>query len=714
MTQAFLNTALLKRSLNHTGAPILKLVLTGAGLAIGMVAPVYGDTTNPSTTVTIDAGANIHAISPLIYGVNGIDYGIGSSTSQLAGIKAPVVRMGGDSTSRYNWQINADNRANDYYYESIADDSSVPGERADTFIGNAQPAGAAQMVTIPMQSYIAKLGANRSILWSYSIAKYGAQTGSDPYQPDAGTGISASTGAFINNDPTDANVPNTTTIQQAWIQHIVSKWGTAANGGLKYYILDNEPGFWDSTHRDVHPVGTHASEYLNDFLTYSALVKGVDSTALVVGPEESDWYTYFYTGYDLQYAAAHNYNGVDPDRQNVQGGLDYLPWLLQQIAAHDQTAGSRSLDVFSVHYYPQGPEYSDDTSQSTQLLRNQSTRELWDPSYHSQNVQVLATGNPGAVVDLIPLLKTWVSSYYPSTKIGITEYSWGADAYIGGATAQADVLGILGREGVDLATRWIQPDPSTPTYLAFKLYRNYDGAGSSFGDSSVSDMVVNPDNLSSFAATRTSDGALTVIIDNKVLSGSTPVTINLANFNAGSVAQVWQLTSANSIEQLTTVAVASNSLTTTVPAQSITLLVIPPQASTLNFAQWLAFYHVTGTGTATPKNDGVPNLLKYLDNIDPSRPMTAADRAALPTGSLTKTNGSQYLTLTYRQYKSATGLTVAVQTSTDLSTWSNDTNAADQPQATGTVDGTTGDPFMKVQIPVTGAQLFVRLNVTSQ
>ena len=33
------------------------------------------------------------------------------------------------------------------------------------------------------------VGPGRSTLWSFSIAKYGTQTGWDPYNPDAGNGI---------------------------------------------------------------------------------------------------------------------------------------------------------------------------------------------------------------------------------------------------------------------------------------------------------------------------------------------------------------------------------------------------------------------------------------------------------------------------------------------------------------------------------------------
>ena len=60
-----------------------------------------------------------------------------------------------------------------------------------------------------------------------------------------------------------------------------------------------------------------------------------------------------------------------------------------------------------------------------------------------------------------------------------------------GALAQADVLGIFGREGLDLATLWAAPIRSIlvlnwqPGAFAFRMYRNYDGQGAAFGDTSV-------------------------------------------------------------------------------------------------------------------------------------------------------------------------------------------------------------------------------------
>src|SRR5206468_6209614 len=143
---------------------------------------------------------------------------------------------------RYNWQLNADNRGADWFFESIGDPSAVAGERADTFISTSQAAGAQPMITIPMIDWVAKLGANRSKLASFSIAKYGAQTGNDwQWFPDAGNGIRTNGQYVSGNDPNDSNVPSNSTFQQGWMQHLVSRWGANASGGLRYYILDNEP-----------------------------------------------------------------------------------------------------------------------------------------------------------------------------------------------------------------------------------------------------------------------------------------------------------------------------------------------------------------------------------------------------------------------------------------------------------------------------------------
>jgi PKD repeat protein len=559
---------------------------------------------NPAVTISIDASANRHPINPNIYGVA---YGDSSTLSQL---NVPLNRLGGNNTTRYNWQLNADNRAADWFFESIGYSSAVAGEGADTFISNTKTASAESMITIPMIGWVAKLGSNRGKLASFSQAKYGAQTGNDwQWFPDAGNGILASSGQPITgNDPNDADVPADSSFQQAWVEHMVGKWGPANAGGLRYYILDNEHSIWHSTHADVHPNGATMDEIKAKILDYAAKIKAVDPAALVVGPEEWGWSGYLLSGYDQQYGSLHGWS-VMPDRNN-HGGMDYLPWLLSQLKQTSVAGGLRPLDVFSVHYYPQGGEFGNDTSTAMQLRRNRSTRSLWDPSYVDETW--IATQ-----VKLIPRLRGWVDTYYfPGTPIGITEYNWGAEGHINGATTQADILGIFGREGLDLGTRWTTPDPSTPTFRAIQMYRNYDGSKSTFGDTGVSATVPNPDNVSAFAAVRSSDGALTVIVVGKYLAGSTPATLNLSQFTAGTAAHVWQLTAANTIQHLPDVPISNGAITAQLPQQSITLFVIP--AGNGNQPP-------TAIATATPSSGTAPLAVAFdgTKSKDPDGTITA-------------------------------------------------------------------------------------------
>jgi hypothetical protein len=515
-------------------------------------------TVNPPTTVTVEVTKKRLPINPLIYGVTP------AASATPAALGATSSRWGGDQASRYNWRLNAFSWASDYFFQTQAYPGVKAGAAADAFVAQARAGGQQTMVTIPMIGWVASLGAKRSPLGSYSILKYGPQCATDPVVPIAGDGVATGCSTVITgNDPNDANVPDTIANERDWVRHLVVTWGGAARGGVGYYILDNEMSDWWETHRDVRPAGLHATDTLALQLQFAAMIHGVDPAAKVVAPEEWGWWALRYSGYDQQ-QFAQNPAGGFPDWSGVQNYLYMAPWLMSK-----WKAAGHPVDVFSIHYYPSSGEHSDDVSVPMQLLRNRSTRELWDASYVSESY----IDEP---VALIPQLKTWLSTnYYSSTPVAITEYSWGADGSINGATAEADILGIFGRQGLGMANRFQAPDPSTPTYKAMQMYRNYDGAGSTFGDVSVSTTTPNADNLSAFAAQSTATGAVTIMVINKVLNGSTPTTINIRYFTKAGSAAVYQLTAGNAITRLPNQSWQGSLMNVTLPPQSITLFVLP-------------------------------------------------------------------------------------------------------------------------------------------
>lgn len=520
-------------------------------------------------TVTVDANANRHAIDARVYGVAWAD---GAAITDLS---IPLNRWGGNAMSRYNWAFSTANRCKDYYFFNIPDSVSSGdgsnGKSADDFISFTRAAGAQPVMTIPMMSLLPK---DRTKRCSYPQASFMNQEEFSSNEPitcgngrfDDGNGVTGDGQRILTNpDPNGIATTYTSAHQGNWVQHMIDTWGNAGAGGMTYYSLDNEPGLWSFDHWDVHPDGATYDEVWGKMQEYGALIRSKDANAVITGGEEWGWSGYFMSGHDME-------NNDNSDR-DAHGGKEWYDWMLDQAKAYQDAHGVRILDVLTVHFYPQSGEYSDDVSTTMQQLRNRSTRALWDTNYVDES-WIGQTFHEGKV-ELIPRLKSWVANHYPGTKIGVTEYNWGAEHHINGATAQADILGILGREGVDIATRWEVPPAGSHVYNAFKMYRNYDGAHSKFGDISVAASAPSPDDVAAFAAIRSSDNALTLMLVAKVLSGSTTTTVNLANFTAGTSAQRWQLTSTNAITHLADVAVAGSSLSLSLPAQSITLLVIP-------------------------------------------------------------------------------------------------------------------------------------------
>ena len=264
--------------------------------------------------------------------------------ASAADLRAPINRWGGNATSRYNWQINATNRAADWYFESIASGSATPADDSDTFVSQTKAGGAEPVLTIPVMGWVASTGLDRVRQASFSIAKYGAQTAADSqWFSDAGNGVSASTGQpILGNDPTDANVSVDSAFQQGWIQHLVTRWGTAPNGGVRYYALDNEPSIWYVTHRDVHPTGATMDEVVNDAVTHASRIKAVDPSP-GHRPRRVGMVRLFLQRLRPAVGATHGWSNLPRSKPRTPAGITCR--VFDQLYRHDIATGSGLLDI---------------------------------------------------------------------------------------------------------------------------------------------------------------------------------------------------------------------------------------------------------------------------------------------------------------------------------------------------------------------------------
>ena len=498
-------------------------------------------------TLTVDAAGNPHTINPDVYGI--ANYGLDPTFAKE--IQIPNIRWGGDATTRYNWQVDSSNAGFDWYFMGGNGETTVtPSGSADTMISTFKAASNAKtLLTIPIIPYVNKMAA-----WncSFPVSVYGPQQSTNPYvHPNGdscGNSISTNGTQLLDTNIYANHIDNTVALQEGWIQHLISTFGTAANGGVPYYQLDNEPGGWSNTHRDVEPVQPDYNTIISLGQQYAAMIKQTDPSAKVFGPVD------FTLG---------GWIGTPSEQDGLFAGQYYL----QQMAAYEKTNNQRILDYFDEHYYGGG---------STAAAELESTRALWDPTFNSGSwVEQWYFDGP---MQLIPRFQSWIQTYYPGTKLSISEYSFasGSDPLVDMLT-ETDVLGIYGRQSLDFANMWNVPKPSDPIAYSFRIYRNYDGAGGQFGDTSVNSTSTDQSQLSVYGGLRSSDGALTVVAINKT-TGSIQTSLTLANFSAGATAAVYTYSNAN-LNQIvagTPVSVVSNSVNYTFPAYSVTLFVFTP------------------------------------------------------------------------------------------------------------------------------------------
>ena len=542
--------------------------LLSAGLASATSQAIAA---SAAVGVSVDETAIGNPVDPRIFGVA---YG---DTTRNGQIGYTVRRWGGNSTTRYNWQVDVHNTANDYYYENIPDSSnrsSVPpvGNSADTFISGAFSGGSQPLLTIPTIGWTPRSDSalNHPYTVGFSVAKYGAQQSVDPFDTNAGNGYHTDGSAITGNIATDSSTAIDQSFETAWMAHLQSVFGTAANGGVRYYTLDNEVMLWNSTHRDVHPNPATYAEIWGNAQTYGAAIKQTEPNARVSGPVT--W------GYCDLFGSAADNCVTGSDRQ-AHGDLAFVAWYLQQVCANPLGNGQHVVDYLDLHYYPQGTDValSDDDSATTAALRLRSLKELYDPTWVSES-WISDLGNSDAnhysIPDLIPRAKAWISQYCPGTKLAITEYNWGNDNTTSGAVAQAEALAIFAREGVDLATRWIAPGSGTEAEEAFSIFLNYDNAGGKVQGESVVATSSNVDLIGAYAFHLPGQRTMVFLTNKDAVAHDVDLTFTAAH--SGS-AKLYGFSGTTALAQIgSAISLSGTALTlSALPPMSANLLVIP-------------------------------------------------------------------------------------------------------------------------------------------
>ncbi len=507
--------------------------------------------TAAAAEIQIEPSQGQSPISPYIYGTN---------QRGTSPVEFRAVRSGGNRLTGYNWENNFSNAGSDWNHSSdtyLCDQPSTcsePGATMTEFVDQAMELRAYALLTLQMAGYVSADGDG-------TVDESDAAPSSRWIQVEFTKGDALS----LTPDLTDDRV-----YMDELVAFLVDRYGTAAEGGVRGYSLDNEPDLWAGTHPRIHPESVGAAELVERSVALARAIKSVDPSAETFG-----LVSYGYSGYvNLQGA---------PDWDALAADYEwYVEYFLEQMAEASRDSGLRLLDVLDLHYYSEarGNDLRIQSGSTENAgARVQSTRSLWDPGYDYSETDPTVGENSwitewSPAIELIPRVKRYIDTRYPGTKFAITEYDFGAADHISGGIAQADALGVFGREGLYFASRW--GDPGAYTDAAFQLFLDYDGAGSRYGDLSVSATTSDVVNVPVYAAIDSDDPTqLHIVLINRHLTSEQTANVSIDHSSAYASARVVRLDeSSASLVELPAVSVMDNAFTLTLPPLSVSHVVM--------------------------------------------------------------------------------------------------------------------------------------------
>ena len=541
--------------------------VNSANFTVAATGAVIPPSTPPASDVTfaVDSTQDVHAISRFIYGMNGWDPAGRPKNLTLS-------RSGGNRMTAYNWETNDSNAGADFVNQNdnFLGGGTAPNGAVKKGLEDARGAGAGMIVTMPLIGYVSadhNGGGDVANTPNYLTTRFRQSVAK---KPSAFTLTPNTTDAFVYQDEylnfLDQTYP-----------------GAFASTDTPIMVnLDNEPDLWQHTHArlrgDANPAtqaGTTATyaEMIQRTVEYANAAKDVNDAVQILGPVSYGWQGYV----RFQDAADHM-------------NRDFLNFYLQEMSAAGTTAGRRLLDVLDVHWYSEargvcasnpmdGCRITENANDAGVVAaRIAAPRSLWDSAYRESSWIQSSLGNNG--INLLPRLKDKIANNYPGTKLAITEYNYGGAMHISGAIAQADVLGIFGREGLYAATLWRLESNNDFIYGGFEAFRNYNGTNGRFGDTSIRATNTDMTSTSVYASVDAANPARMVLV--AINKNATAKTTGIAVTHTVQfhTAQVYTLTSASSAGA--PVAGAAINITQTnafqysMPANSVTTLVLVP------------------------------------------------------------------------------------------------------------------------------------------
>lgn len=579
----------------------MKHYIKGAALCAAVAAMLCcttaasaDDAGGNSVNVTIDISKNRKPISPYIYGVN--------SELMNKDVSATAIRAGGNRFSAYNWETNASNAGSDWKH--ISDNyfqQSMPKELQDTPGGVAlallnkcdEKNNAYSLMTLQMAGYV-------------SADMNGEVTKGEAAPSSRWNKVELVKGSDFDLTP---DLTDGTVYMDEFVNYLVNTRGDSQNGGIRGYSLDNEPSLWQWTHERIHPEQTTCQEIVEKSVTLSKAVKDIDPSAEIFGP------ALFGYGAFTNFAGAPDWDDIQLENPDYRWFIDY--YLDEMKKAEDET-GTRLLDVLDIHYYTEAKGECGErscghyTREGCVEARLNSPRSLWEEGYREDS-WIVDTG--AEFFPLLPNIRQSIDTYYPGTKLAITEYDFGGSYDICGGIAEADALGLFAKNDVYLATLFA--GEADYQCAAIDLYTNYDGQGSGFGDTLVYCETDNIELSTAYAAVDdANDDVITLIVSNKSFKDKTTANISITGGEYSYVhlyglnnfaPEVFDMTDSNPA-----VTISGDTITYEMEPETVSLLVIGKDKAAVDNYQTKTDTAVTDKAPSKTKKSSITKLLPII------------------------------------------------------------------------------------------------------
>jgi hypothetical protein len=561
---------------------------------VAMAPAVCAQTITPddpgggSVRFTLNSGQNVRAISPWIYGTN-------FNSTPIATLN----RIGGNRLTGYNWENNASNAGSDWYHHSdfgmATGPNDPPGYPFRGPIQSAATNGKAVLVTVPMAGYVAADGNGTvdeteiapSPRWKQVVAKKSTIYPGSPLSTSPNK-----TDGYVFTDELANWVENFKTPSQPVFYSLdneVGLWGTDLPDGWQ---SGEEPRWWENppypgvspdggrTHPTIHPYNPGFVELRDKTIAHAGAIKDVNPNAMVFGGV-----TYGWTDFTNLSGAPDAVTSPSHPGGDQTGEMHYHEYLLQQVRNAEIAQGRKLMDVLDLHWYTE--VYADGqritggvSTPAAVAARVQATRSLWDPTYGynasnpalGENSWIAQWGTQGPI-RLLSRVQRDINDFNLGTKIAITEYNYGGGEHISGAIAQADALGIFGREGVFAANLWGEGSFQD---AAFEMYLDYDGDGGTFGDTSINANTSNISQSAVYASLDSNDPNRMIVVAINRTTNLVTTGLAVTYDRRFDIAEVYRLTSASA----SPVRVADieinliNAFQYSMPALSVTTMVL--------------------------------------------------------------------------------------------------------------------------------------------